>query len=358
MRISSKILFFLFLALCSAGCVKDKPDEPNQSPINTQGRRIWIANEGSLGNGNASLALLFPEKDSLYDQVFDRANQQPLGDILQSLLQVGDHLFLAVNNSDKIKVIDKHSFKLIGSISIRKPRYMLALDSTKMYVSSLYYPEINIIDPQTLQVKGEITIDYPNSEGLMEYNGKVYACNWDTACNYLYEIDPKTDQITHRIPLAGYAPQQALSDKNGNIWVFAGNVEKSTPATLTCIDPQSQSIIKSYHFPAEVDILKPVWNAGRDTLYFLGVNYKGHTYYDGVFRMAIDANTLPTQAFIPAQALQYFWGLGIDTITGNIYVGDPKGFIQMGAILEYNPKGKLLNSYKTGVGPGYFLFEK
>lgn len=347
----------LLLLLFLSACVKDKPEQASRPDMSTKGRKVWIANEGSLGNGNGTLSLLFPEKDSIFNNIFRQRNSQNLGDVFESMTFVGNRLFLAINNSDKIKVIDKEDFQLLGTIDIHKPRYMLLLDSTKMYVSSLFYPEINIVNPETIQLVGQITTDFPNTEGLMTFQNRVYACNWDTACSYIYEINPQTNQITHRLPIAGRAPQQVLVDKFGHLWVLAGNVAKQKSSTLTCINPQNRSIIKSFHFPAQAEVMKPTWNKTQDTLYFLGVDYNGGTNYNGVFRMAITDTIVPREPFIPAQPLQYFWALGIDTASSNIYVGDPKGFIQSGEVLIYNSSGHLKKRYTVGLGPGFFLFE-
>lgn len=352
-----RLIVFVFGFLFIASCVRDKPVTPDISNIPNHGEKIWVANEGSLGNGNASLSIIFPGKDSIYNQVFASKNNQVLGDVLQSMALVGNRMFLAVNNSDVIKVIDKNSFQLLGEVPVTKPRYLLPVDSAKMYVSSLFYPEINIINPQSLTVTGSIPTDFPNTEGLLDFGGSVYACNWDTTCNYIYEINPQNDQIAHRIPISGYAPQQVLADKEGKLWVIAGNVEKGKSATITRLDPATRNIIASFHFPQAADILKPCWNAGKDTLYFLGVDYSGGAGYNGVFRMSINAQTAPVLPLIQAKPLQYFWALGIDSSSGKIYVGDPKGFIQKGSILVYNSKGTLLKTYTTGLGPGFFLFE-
>lgn len=354
-----KFRFFLPMlgALLAAGCVRDKPLSPKKTPTTLAGEKIWVANEGSLGNGNASLSILLPEKDSIYNQVFASKNNQPIGDVFQSMNLVGNKMFLAINNSDVIKIIDKNTFQLVGQIPVTKPRYILPIDSAKMYVSSLFYPKINIINPQTLQVVGSIQTDFPNTEGMLIFSNKVYACNWDTACNYIYEINPVNDEITHRITVSGYAPQQVLEDKEGMLWVLAGNVEKGKVATLTRMDPSDRSILKAYQFPQEADILKPCWNEGKDTLYFLGVDYHGGATYNGVFRMSIHAATVPARPFIAAKPLQYFWALGVDPTNGRIYVGDPKGFIQQGSILVYDKEGHLLKSFSCGLGPGFFLFE-
>src|SRR5690606_10354571 len=136
----------------------------------------------------------------IVNEVFSETNKQALGDVFQSITALGDRLFLAINNSDKIVVINKNDYRILADIQVRKPRFMLPVSTHKMYVSSIFYPEINIVDPVTYAQTGKITVDYPNTEGLTMLQGDVYACNWDTACNYIYKINPQNDQITERIP--------------------------------------------------------------------------------------------------------------------------------------------------------------
>jgi DNA-binding beta-propeller fold protein YncE len=350
------IILFL-LTLTFQACVKDKPEPHDHPTPSGGGRRLYIANEGSLGNGNSSLSFYNIDKDSIFNDVFYQKNARQLGDIFQSMLIDGDQLYMAINNSDKIVVVNKQDFVLKASIMVRKPRYMLKVTEEKMYVSSLYYPEVNIVNPETGQVTGKIDIDYPNSEGMTSLNGKVYICNWDTACNYIYEVDPATDQVSARINIAGRASQQVLVDKNQKLWVLAGNVYKQKIATLTQVDPATRTIIKSFTFPAGADIMKPCWNPTKDTLYFLGVNYNGGTDYNGVYRMDITATSLPVTLFIQAQPLQYYWALGLDSVSNQIYLGDPKGFIQKGNVSVYQTNGQKIRSFNTGLGPGYFSFD-
>lgn len=355
MRFFYSVVFSLVFVF--AACVKDKPD-PDDLPADPgTGRRVLIVNEGSLGNGNGSLSVYNIDKDSMFNDVFRQKNGELVGDVLQSAAFASGELYLAVNNSDKILVIDKKDYSLQANITVNKPRYMQVVAEQKLYVTSLFYPEINIINTKTREVTGKITTDFPNTEGITMLGGKVYACNWDTACNYIYEIDPAADAITHRINIAGRAPQQIIVDKNNKLWVVAGNVYKGKRASLTQIDPGTREIIRYFEFPEKADVMKPFWNPSRDTLYYLAVNYDGGTDYNGVYRMAIDAPALPAATFIPAQAFQYFWALGLDSATNTIYVGDPKGFIQKGSINLYNTKGTRLKTLETGIGPGFFLFE-
>jgi len=345
----------LFLLMASA-CVKDKPEDPNATKHLGEGRRLLIANEGSLGTGSSSLSVFFQEKDSIFNHVYELQNDQTLGDIFQSITQVGDQLFLAINNSDKIIIVDALDYTYKGEIAVNKPRNMLLVSPDKMYVSSLFHSYIYIINPKTLAITGQIATDYPNTEGLLLHNNKVYACNWDTSCSYLYEIDYQTDLITDRIPLLGKAPQQVLADKNGQLWVLGGNVEKQTAASLTKID-LSNGTISGYIFPEGADMLKPCFNGKKDTLFLIGVNYNGSTANNGVFRTAIQTSEFEMlqTPFIQAEAFQYFWALAVDSLSGNIYVGDPKGFVQKGALNIYNSSGQLIEKYSTGLGPAAFL---
>lgn len=348
---------FLLIFLLLFSCVKDKPDDGRQKLPEDKGRKVWIANEGSLGNGNASLSIFNITADSVFNKVFFTQNNQDLGDVFQSMKIVGEYVFLAINNSDKIQVIDKNTYQLIATIPVRKPRQMLLVNENKMYVSSLFYPEINIVNPKTFQVIGKINVDFPNTEGMILLNHKIYVANWDTACNYIYEINPNTDSILDRIAIAGSAPTDIISDKNNKLWVLSGNIYKGKASYFTQIDPENKSILKNFSFPFEADIIKPVFNRTKDTLYFLGVNYDGGTAYNGLYRMDINATSVPNNLLVSAKPLQYFWGLGIDTVTNLIYISDPKGFIQNGSVQVFNPQGDMQKSFKTGLGPGSFLFE-
>lgn len=101
-----------------------------------------------------------------------------------------------------------------------------------------------------------------------------------------------------------------------------------------------------------------MFNPTKDTLYFIEVNYSGGQQNNGIYRMGIHDATLPSQAFIQAQNLQYFWALGISSKSGNIYVGDPKGFTQKGTVLVYNASGSLTHQFAVGLGPGHFYFDE
>jgi outer membrane protein assembly factor BamB len=347
----------LILLVCLSACKKDKPDPAPQQPIDTTTNKVYIACEGLFGSGNAALSVYDVEKDVAYEDVFSTSNSTKVGDVLQSMAIVGDTIFLAINNSNKLIAISATDYKVLAQMQVSSPRYILPLGNGKAYVSSLYSRAIFIVDLKSMKQIGAIEMPKENTEGMLLHNGKVYACAWDTSNKSLFEIDPSTNAVTKQIPLAGYAPQEVLADKHGMLWVLSGNVQKGKSSALTCINPADGSIVKSFSFPAKADAIRPVFNKAKDILYFIEVNYNGGTEYNGIYKMDITSSELPAQPFIPAAQFQYFWALGIDPVTDYIYVGDPKGFIQKGSVYVYDKSGNKLKQFDVGVGPGHFYFD-
>ena len=341
------------LALVVASCGKD----PGPPPLlYAPGNRVLVVCEGMLGNGNSALTLHIPDSNRTAEDVFVNANHLNLGDVFQSITRIGEQYFLCINNSDKILVLQRDDFQLVGAIPVPKPRYILPVSETKAYVSTLFSDQVYIINPKTRSVTGTITMPFRNPEGMLRVGNQVLVATWDTAASAVYPIDIATDAVGAGVALAGRAPQEILQDKEGKVWVLSGNESKGVESKLSRLDPVTGAILKTFAFGA-ADPLKPVFNKTKDTLYFIEVSYSGGVANNGIYRMGIHDAALPTQAFIAASGFQYFWGIDMDPQTGLIYVADPVGFTQRGKVTVYRQDGSLLNSFGTGVGPGHFLFD-
>ena len=355
-RKSYKILI-VFFSCWLASCVKDKPGSLSNSTPGTTGN-VYVVCEGNFGGGDATLYAYESLHDSVFGDLYKTVNHQSLGDVFQSMKRIGDQFFLCINNSDKVIVINAGNWTLAGTINIPKPRYILPISATKAYVSTLYSKKVYIINPQTELVTDTITLPCKNPEGMCLYNNTAIICTWDTAGNNIYQVDGTTDKIVQTIKVAGYAPQEALSDKEQMLWVLSGNQPEGKACAWTRIDPSTGRILKSFTFPADADAIRPVFNNSKDTLYFIEANYYGGAANNGIYRMGINDMALPSQPFVAAKQYQYFWALGIDPATGNIYIGDPKGFIQKGSVYIYKTDGTQVGSFNVGLGPGHFYFDE
>lgn len=334
------------------------PDAKPSGPVTPSGTGdVLVVCEGSMGSGNSALTKL-PGDTMLNasEDVFYAVNGQQLGDVFQSITHTGKELALCINNSDRIYFINPSDYRLQHTISVAKPRYLVPTGGDRAYVSSMFSNRVFVLDLNTYAVTDTLFFPHKNPEGLLLHDGLLYVAAWDTANAFLYRIHPAQKRVTDSIFLGRRAPQAILADQAQNLWVVSGNDPEGVAPALTCLNPKSGAILAQYDFPAGKDVMRPCLNATRDTLYWLSVDYAGGAGQSGVFRMPITAPALPQTPFIVSGNLQYFWAVGVQPGTGNIFIGDPKGFTQRGEVLVYSPSGTLLRRWKTGVGPGAFYF--
>ncbi len=347
----------IFTILVMAGCVKDKPPVVVNTTSGT-GNGVFIVCEGQYSTPTGSLYYYNPATDSVFGDYFSGVNKQPLGDVFQSMTRLGSHYFLAINNSGKIAVINTADYLLVKNIPVPFPRYIAPVSDSTALVTSLYNSHVFVLNTNSLSITDSITLPASNTESVCPgYNNDAFVCAWDTATDKIFRVDLSTRQIIQNIKVAGRAPHNILADKEGMLWVLSGNQPKGKQAWWTRIDPSTGNILVSIPFPTAAEPIKPVFNNTKDTLYFIEANYYGGTANNGIFRMGIHETTIPTTPFISAATNQYYWALGIDPSTGNIYVGDPLGFNQKGTFSIYRPDASLKATHRVGgIGPGQFYF--
>lgn len=364
-RTFQQILIASVLALgILTSCNKDKktvqPSGTNEpAPTGTGSERyVYIACEGNFGTGNASLSMQDVTSLAVYNDVYLNTNGKSVGDVFQSIQRIDDKIFMCINNSDKILVIDAKTREYIGKIDIPKPRYILPINAEKAYVSTMYSNKVYVINPQTRTILGTIDLPAQNPESMAILGSRAYITTWDENSNRVYVVSIVSDEVLDSFRVAGYAPHSVLVDGSGFVWVLSGNIQKGRKAALTKLAPGSADIVDSFLFGDMQDPIKLRMNGAGNELYFIGVDYNGTSGYNGVYKMKVTDTKLPSAPLIPAQKFQYYWGLGIDPLNDDIYVGDPKGFIQKGTVNVYNSKGEQKRTFDVGVGPGYFYFDE
>lgn len=327
-----------------AACKPSPP--PIVDPPTPKAGSVFILNEGNFQWGNASLDVYDPEKETLQSAIFQSANQQPLGDVLQSMEVFDDKTYLVVNNSGKIEVLDPDSLTRLGSIEgLTSPRYFLGISPQKAYVSDLYGNAIAVLDLEKAEIRDHIPLA-GWTERMVLAEGSVFVSNVQS--DYLYLIDPQSDQIKDsiRIRIGGSG---IVQDKEGMLWVACGEIlQANVQGALYRIDPGSQAVIDSFLFPIDQKPSELHINAAGDQLFFLN---------GGVQKMRIDATDLPSESFISAEG-GLLYGLGIDPATDEIYVADAIDYVQKGLILRYNATGELVHEFRAGIIPGGFYFQE
>ncbi len=340
-----KILGIGCVLWCFGACKKDHPSTLNTT-INQQSSGVYISNEGNFQFGNASVGLYNPSDHSYTNDLFKSANSRPLGDVCQSLYFFNNKLYITINNSNKIEVVNPSTFASIATIiGLESPRYFLPLNIQKAYVTDYKANAISVVDLNSnalikkIQCKGW-------TEELIASNGKVYVTNKNSKT--LYIIDPLIDSIIDSIQI-GYGANSLQIDRFSRLWVLAnGNPTNNELASLQLINTLADTVIKTFHFNT---MNEQPWrlkiNGNADTLYYLN---------KGVYNLPINATQLHSQPLIPENT-RLFYGIGIDPITSIIYISDAIDYVQKGNIYRYQNNGQFINTFKAGIIPNDFYFK-
>jgi hypothetical protein len=326
-----------------SSCIKDQPSV-DTTKVDLTSAGVYIVNEGNFQFGNASVSYYSIADDAVQEDLFKPANNKSLGDVAQSMCIYNDKAYIVVNNSGKIEVTDSKTFISQGTITgLASPRYFVPVSTTKGYVSDLFSNSISIIDLAANTKSGSISCTGWTEE-MIASGGKVFVCNKQR--DKVYVINTTSDIISDSI-LLGYGSNSIKEDKNGKLWVLCNgddNLKKS--AGLYRIDPSSLQVEQSYIFSSGSPWRLKI-NGSKDTLYYIN---------NGVYSMSISSSNLPTQPLIE-EGNKKFYGLGIDPLSGLIYVADAMDYVQKSTIYRYQSNGTALSSFKSGIISSDFYFK-
>lgn len=335
------LLVILIGLLALASCKKPDSSKGLDTVLPDDG--VLVLNEGNYSFGNASVYLYDPAGDSVTPDLYASVNGLPLGDVGQSMIQVGDTLYVVVNNSGKIAMVSMLDFKSLGSITgFTSPRYMLPLGDGRAYVSDLYADAVSIFNLATGTITGSIPISGWTEKMLLS-NGKVFICNYDSS--RIEAVNPTTNNVTATIPVQGGAAHM-VEDADGKLWVLAEKLLDGTVGSLTRIDPSNNSVLNSWNFGSNDGPLELRISADGQTVYYLTTD---------LYAMDSNAGSLPVVPLISAGS-KNLYGFNLNKTGDQLYLIDAIDYNQKGTIYRYDLSGNELGSFKAGVIPGDLLF--
>lgn len=368
MRNIGRYLFFTVVSLgIFIACRKDTV--PSTEETFHFSRGMYLLNEGNMSMNKASLDF-YDFSTGVYERgVYKRANPSlvlGLGDVGNDLNLYGSKLYIVVNASNKIEVIDAYTAKRIKSIDLVNCRNIASANG-KIYVSSYDAPvslgvnspkgKVVEIDTLSLDIVREVSVGR-QPEGLAVSNNKLYVANSGGYNPNAYErtlsvIDLTLFKEIKRIDVA-INLHRVKASENGKVYVTSRGDYKANQGSLFIIETDADSVV--------MESASPVSNFWLDD----GKIYTYSTEWDSNGQK----NTILFNSFLLTDLTTGFrfihdgtetritmpYGIAVDLKTKKIYLTDAKNYVSPGTLYEFDATGKLINSFETGDIPAHMCF--
>ena len=332
---------FGFVLLFSISCTSDYEEV---IPEITYQNGFFITNEGNFGKPNADVTFLTRDLSLMQNDIYKaKNNNENLGDVLQTVVLNGDKAYLLLNNSNKIQIVDRVTFKKAGEITaqLNNPRYM-AIANGNLYVSNDQYGGAKFVNVYKLSDNSFVKkIDFASTstvERVVEAGGNIFVQNASYGFGNTITKINTTNNTIEGTPIA--MPNGDINKTityNNNVYVIAQGTANSY---IHQINPAG-SVVKTTTLTGIVNGTNLQIDGGR--FYFTSSNK--------VYSMDMTATTAPTSPIITAvDGGPNFTLYGFSVIDGRIFTSDVKGFTQPSEISVYTSAGTFITKFTAGMG--------
>lgn len=335
-KFKNKSWALLALIIIAFAACKKKED----TTVETENfKGVFVINEGGFGKSNASVGLYKPGSGDYFD-AFKKANNRPLGDVIQSMTVIGDKFYIIVNNSNKIEVVNKADFKSVTTITVSQPRYIIAASSTKAYISQMGN-SMSVLDLGSNTITKTITINGPTeSMAIMHdtlYAGKSFG-------DKIYRISIANDALVDSLTV-GSGLSNIVSVTADRIAFLCSGFPSVENGKIAYINRDSFRIERSMSMSAGT--YSGVMILSGSTLYYNVGDAK-------IYSLSTSDLTLPSTATIAITGSVY--GFAVEPSSGNVYVADAGDFTNPGKILIYSSAGTFQKQFTAGIAPSKIIF--
>jgi len=385
MRKFTLLVFSAALAAMAVSCTKENASEiltfagieVEVGDQNSSGK-LLILNEGPFP-GMSTLDLLDFKTHTYYADVFGQANPdvvQGLGNTGNDMALIGGRLWVLMNASNQVAVLDFPSCKLYKTLEVESPRHIVA-DGNYAYITS-FGAAVYGGDPALGKVYRVNTADFTSTsvevgyqpEGLAVCGGKLYVANSGgynfVPDNRLSVIDLGSFTVSaqHEMPAANLNLMEVAQDK---LWVNTYGVSSwtqdadgnwiqnmSDPMSLMAIEPSTAkaTVIKDVHADK--------MTLCGDFLYAFGNDAEMNGGYDICLYKVDTRNASVTKTSFAGSDLSrigYAYGLLVNPDNGDLYICDAS-FTAGSKLHCFDASLHYKWSVDTGVGTGHLLISK
>ena len=335
----------------------------------------YVVNSGNMYNKiESSLTAIDYATSTATQGVFKTANGRSLGNTANDGIVYGNKIYLAVDQSNTIEVIDKktkksikqiETTKLLGNAEGAEPRHIIAGDG-KVYFTT-YGGYVAAVDTTSfaLQKKWKVG-NYP--EGLVIAHGNIYVANsnygaggGNISCINLSNDNVETKNIEGvNNPTSIYYAAGLLYVLDNQYYDASFNAYgENSLRTVEFAQGTSQKVADGNYAVCVTPGATTRMNVVRSYFFVLNAPYGGTPSVSALAAGSTQAQTM-TLSEMPVSPC----GIFADPLNGHIFVlsykmGD-NGYADYngnGYVVEYDRAGQKQHEYETGVGSCAMFFD-
>lgn len=339
----SKLWSAVFAAtlLFTVSCRTDDPIVEPQ-PKGAYENGIFLSNEGNFGTPTASVSFISADL-SIENNIYSSNNSgAALGDVLQDIGVYGDNAYLILNNSNKIEVVNRYTFKKVATVSdqVSQPRY-IAFANNNYYVtnSSGASKYVNVYSASTNTFVKKIDLT-SSGERIVEASGKIFVQNASFGSgNTITIINPTSNTVESEVTVPNGNIQKTIS-AGGNVYTIASTSTNSYIYKLSPTGIISSTITLTGFANAnnlEADGSKLFFSSGAK-----------------IYSMDMSSTAVPTAPILTLTDNSWSALYGFSVIDGKIYISNANGFTADSTVEIYSTAGTLLKTVTAGRGTNGF----
>ncbi|MDE6032570.1 MAG: YncE family protein [Muribaculaceae bacterium] len=373
-------LYFLPLLMAATSCREDELVVPTEYEIigderpASRIRGLYLVNEGNMGSNKCTLDF-YDYMTGLYSRnLYSERNPnviKELGDVGNDIGIYGSKLYVVVNCSHKVEVLDARSGLRLGQIDIPNCRYV-RFHRGHAYVSSYVGPvlidpsapkgAVFEVDTASLAVTRKVSVGYQPEE-MEIVNDYMYVANsggyrvpdYDNTVSVIQMIDFKQVQ---QIPV-GINLHRLKKDKYDKLWVSSRGNYQDVPSRLFVMERKP-----GYNQMVVTDTLNIACSnmaLKGDSLFFYATEWNNFTASNTISYGIIDVRTkeVISNNFITdgtEKEITIPYGIAVHPESGDIFVTDAKNYVSSGTLYCFTPDGKKKWSVRTGDIPAHITF--
>lgn len=370
------VLLAVLLSVVVASCRDDVEVVPMQSVVvkgaaqpESDLKGFYVLNEGNMGSNKCTLDYMDIATGTYFRNIFPQANPSAvmeLGDVGNHAIVYGNKLYLAVNCSHKVEVLDARTARRVATIDVASPRFLLAHEGS-VYVTSYVGREVGMadaplgevcrIDTAQLHINARTTVGY-QPEQMAVAGGFMYVANsggyrapvYD---NRLSVINLGAMEVVRNITV-GPNLELLVADGAGSLWLTErGDIDgHQRRLHVLDVDPSTGNAKVAKTFEVAITAMA----CHDDVLYTIGTDPEGKvvsTKFSTISRTSMPEGVVESSQ---TSKLVHPYSLAINPENGNILIGDARNYISSGRLYCFTPDGKLLWETSTGDIPSSIVF--